>query len=320
MTGVQRYTHEVTSRLKIPWEGISPGRSLGHIGGPLWDQTVLLSRASRGILWSPANTGPILHRRHILTVHDLSVLKQEDWFSSYFRTYYSQIIPILIKNALYIITDSQFIRSEILTLFPVKEELVQVCPLGVSETFFVKPNPNKTKPYILAVGSIDPRKNLQRLLQAWMQVQTRFPEFELRIVGGGTPVFRKINFISFESSNIRFLNNISDAELLEQYQSATAFVYPSLYEGFGLPVLEAMAAGLPVLTSNHSSMSEITGNSAILVDPRSEESIGAGIIKLIESEDLRSSLAVSGKGIAKKFTWHHTADLISNILSRHIID
>lgn len=317
MTGVQRYTQEVTSRLQVDWKGITPEPSLGHIAGPLWDQSLLALRARSGLLWSPANTGPIFHPRHIVTVHDLAVLKDESWFSPAFQRYYAYVIPKLIKNAIQIITDSDFIRTEILSKFDLNEDKVETCQLGVSPKFFLEPDPDPENSYILAVGSLDPRKNLQRLFKAWRQVHLRFPGTELRIVGESGSIFKNMDSSIFEGSNIRLLGRISDTELLDQYRGATAFAYPSLYEGFGLPVLEAMAAGLPILTSERSAMSEITGDRAVLVDPLEEESISTGLVRILETEELRHSLSQSGKAIAQRFTWERTAESITRIITKH---
>ncbi len=317
MTGVQRYTQEITSRLHVEWKGIIPGHTLGHLVGPLWDQSILALKARSGLLWSPANTGPIMHPRHIVTIHDLAVLKKEPWFSQTFQRYYANLVPKLIQNAIHIITVSEFIRAEILSQFDLREDKVETCPLGVSPKFFVDSAPNQANPYLLTVGSLDPRKNLPRLFQAWRQVHPRFPEIELRVVGGGGSIFKSMNSSLIGGCNIRLLGNISDTELLEQYRGATAFAYPSLYEGFGLPVLEAMAAGLPLLTSERSAMSEITGDCAILVDPLEEESISSGLMRLLGTEELRHSLSQSGKAIARTFTWERTAESIARILIRH---
>lgn len=314
MTGVQRYTQEVSSRLQIDWKGISPGPSLGHVAGPLWDQSILSLRARSGLLWSPANTGPIFHPRHIVTIHDLAVLKKEPWFSPVFQRYYAYVIPKLVQNAVHIITDSDFIRAEILSQFNLKEDKVETCPLGVSPKFFIDSAPVSENPYLLAVGSLDPRKNLPRLFRAWRQIHPRFPETELRVVGGGGSIFKDMDSSSIEGSNIRLLGKISDSELVEQYRGATAFAYPSLYEGFGLPVLEAMAAGLPVLTSKCSAMSEITGACAVLVDPLEEDSISDGLVRILKSAELRHSLGQSGTAIAQRFTWERTAESITRIL------
>lgn len=316
MTGVQRYTHEVSSRLGIEWEGISPHRVLGHVCGPLWDQSSLLWGARKGVLWSPANTGPILHPNHIVTIHDLAVLKDEPWFSKTYQLYYSKTVPLLLKNAAHVLTDSAFIRNEILNSFPLHEENVSVCRLGVDKRFFINPNVNSQNPYILAVGSLDPRKNFLRLFHAWESVCNRFPGFELHVVGGGTSIFKELDLSSLKMTQIKFIQRASDSELLDEYRSATAFVYPSLYEGFGLPVLEAMAAGLPVLTSEKSAMAEITGDLAVLVDPQSEESIAEGIVNLLKKQDLHSTLSIQGKERARDFSWDDTASSVTRILQK----
>lgn len=315
-TGVQRYTQEVSARLGIPWTGVRPNRVLGHLSGPVWDQSVLAVRAKGGVLWSPANTGPVLHPRHVVTVHDLSVLQDATWFSPLFRSFYAALIPALIKRALCIITDSEFIRREMLCRFPGIEGKVEVCHLGVTPNFFMAPEPAKERPYLLAVGSLDPRKNLPRLFKAWKAIQHRHRDLELRVVGGGSRIFNSMDPAEFRDCRITFLSRLPEQELLDQYRSATAFCFPSLYEGFGLPVLEAMAAGIPVLTSENSSMSEIVQGQAVLVDPKNVDSIAAGMDALLDDAGLRASLGQAGPTVARDFTWGRTAERVDGILRR----
>jgi glycosyltransferase involved in cell wall biosynthesis len=251
-----------------------------------------------------------------VTIHDLAVLKDEPWFSKTYQLYYSKTVPLLLKNAAHVLTDSAFIRNEILNSFPLHEENVSVCRLGVDKRFFINPNVNSQNPYILAVGSLDPRKNFLRLFHAWESVCNRFPGFELHVVGGGTSIFKELDLSSLKMTQIKFIQRASDSELLDEYRSATAFVYPSLYEGFGLPVIEAMAAGLPVLTSEKSAMAEITGDLAVLVDPQSEESIAEGIVNLLKKQDLHSTLSIQGKERARDFSWDDTASSVTRILQK----
>jgi alpha-1,3-rhamnosyl/mannosyltransferase len=160
---------------------------------------------------------------------------------------------------------------------------------------------------VLAVGTLEPRKNLPRLIAAW----TRLPE-ELRsahalaLVGPRGWDDEEV-LAAARAAGVRLLGRVGDAQLHALYANATAFAYPSLYEGFGLPVLEAMAAGAPVLTSLSSSLPEVAGDAALLVDPRDTAAIAAGLERLLRDAGLRERLRVAGRARAAAFSWERTA-------------
>ena len=168
------------------------------------------------------------------------------------------------------------------------------------------------KPYLLSVGTIEPRKNIDTLLSAWQTLPAPFRrEYDLVIAGmpgwrSDTTTKRLIQ-ANTEDHGIRYLGYIPEPDLPALTAGAAAFVYPSLYEGFGIPVAQALAAGCPVITSNVSSLPEITGGAAILIDPRSVAELSAAILRVGESAGLRSQLKTLGIDQAKRFTWQNAA-------------
>jgi len=165
-------------------------------------------------------------------------------------------------------------------------------------------------PYVLTVGTIEPRKNHVRLIKAFEVVASAFPALKLVIAGKSGWLNGEVFKTAKESSvgsRILFLNYVSDADLPELYRLAEVMAYPSLYEGFGLPALEALACGTPVLTSNNSSLPEVVGEAALLVDPMSVSEIAAGLTAAIENPELRSRMRALGFIQARRFSWDRAA-------------
>jgi glycosyltransferase involved in cell wall biosynthesis len=211
-----------------------------------------------------------------------------------------------------IIAISEWTRNDAVRLLGLDPNRVEVIHPGVADAFFstngdsgrVREQHRLTRPYVLFVGTIEPRKNLERLLDAWQQLPPSFAdEFELVLAGpegwGETNVVERARSLT----GVRYLNYVPEADLAGLTAGATAFVYPSLYEGFGFPVAQAMAAGVPVLTSNVSSLPEVTGGAALLVDPHSPAEIAVGLEKLLTSPTVRSVLVREGRRRAERFRW-----------------
>ena len=165
------------------------------------------------------------------------------------------------------------------------------------------------KPFILSVGTIEPRKNLARLIDAYSSIP-HHDDFDLLIAGGPGWMYDEIYAAPVKfgvSRNVRFLGFVPESDLPPLYSLATLFVYPSLYEGFGLPVLEALACGAPVIASNNSSIPEVTGDAAILVDPRDTEALREAVARLLDDESTRLDLSRRGPERAAKFSWDASA-------------
>jgi glycosyltransferase involved in cell wall biosynthesis len=327
-TGMERYAYEVTSRLVGKVREIRPERALKGSAGHLWEQCYLPTLAAGSLLWSPNNTGPVITRRQVCTIHDIIPIDHPEWFSKAFAAWYRWLLPTLARSVQHLVAVSEFTRSRIIDAFGVKPEKVSVVLNGIGPEFTPRTDEEiervKTrlglppKPYVLYVGSIEPRKNLPRLLTAWTHVQRKCTDIQLVVTGlnkGGSKVFRVVP-IDKLPSGVFFTGYVEDADLPALYSGATIFVYPSLYEGFGLPPAEAMACGTPVITSYGTSLSEVVGPAALLVDPENPEAIADAILRAASSESLRAELRRAGFARARRFNWDDATTQTWGILSR----
>jgi len=326
VTGVQRYTAELLAR----WEGyadsISPKNSLHGLVGHLWEQVVLPRRLKYRFLFSPSNAGPLAVENQIVTIHDMAVFDCPKAFAPQFEAFYRFLLPRLVRRVRQIIAVSEFVKTRILFHTNVAPAKVAVIPNGVSPRF----SPTAitgidvttaalglpSREYVLVVGSLEPRKNLVRLLQAWAQVQ-RDVSHDIWLVvagaGGTSRVFRETHWASLPP-RVFMLGHVDDGLLPALYAGALAMAYVSIYEGFGLPPLEAMASGTPVLAGNQSSLPEIVGEAGVLVDPFDVESIARGMQRVLEDSSLRSELRRLGLSRARQFSWSETAQRTWDVL------
>ncbi len=232
----------------------------------------------------------------VVTVHDLAVLRYPYAFNRWTRTYSERLLPKVVEAADRLVAVSEFTRTELEALLDVPADRVRVVPNGVGEPF--RPDgPGAEGDYVLSVSTLEPRKNLPRLVQAFEKAS--LPGIELRVVGavgwGG---------VNVRGRNVKLLGEVPDEELARLYRGARCVAYVSLYEGFGLPVLEAMACGAPVVVARGGAPEEVAGSASVSVDGLDEDSIGAGIVEAIErSQELRDA----GSERAAGFTWRRTA-------------
>jgi glycosyltransferase involved in cell wall biosynthesis len=228
----------------------------------------------------------------VVTVHDLALLRHPEAFPGWHRRSGAVALRSAVRAADAIVSVSGFTRDELVSLLGVPASQVRVVPNGV-DAVFTHDGPSAPGSYVLAVGTLEPRKNLGAAVAA-----ARIADVELRTVGavgwGGVDV-------------PGWVGRSSDETLAALYRGARCLVYPSLYEGFGIPVLEAMACGTPVVTSRGGATEEVAGGAAVLVDASDPEAIAAGIA---EAETRRAELVALGLERARGFTWHHAADLV----------
>jgi glycosyltransferase involved in cell wall biosynthesis len=200
----------------------------------------------------------------VVTVHDLAVLRHPEWFRGWSRTYSQFAVPRVVRAATRLIAVSEFTKRELLQLLAVPEAKIRVVPNAI-EDVFTPDGPKARGDYVLAVGTLEPRKNLERIAAA--------VDGELRVVGatgwGGVR----------PAANVTWLGEVDDAELAALYRGARCLAYASLYEGFGIPVAEALACGCPIVTSSGSAMAEFAGADATYVDPFDVDSIREGIAR-----------------------------------------
>jgi glycosyltransferase involved in cell wall biosynthesis len=300
-------------------------RNVGRLGGNLWGQLELPYYARSKILWSPTNTGPISHKRHIVTIHDTAVLDHPEWFSTKYAVWYRFLLPRLAKLATRILTVSEFSRRRLTEIMDLDPEKIAVVPAGVDSRFKpVQPEIIETvrkrldlpPAYVLAVGTLEPRKNITGLFKAWsllLSQQRVSGDIHLALAGGEASIFRDVGFSSLPDKVV-LTGYVRDEDLPALYSGALAFVYPSLYEGFGLPPLEAMACGVPVVASGSTSIPEVTGDAALLVDPLDIESIADGLELVLDDDVLRESLRTVGFERARLFSWNEPARLVWELL------
>ena len=228
----------------------------------------------------------------MLTVHDLAILRFPEAFPRWHRLYGKAGLARVLRAADLVVAVSELTKNEIVELVGVRAERIKVVPNGVDRVF-VHDGPAAEGEYVLAVATLEPRKNLARAVEA-----ARIAGVELRVVGargwGGVDV-------------PGWVGEVPDSELVRLYRGARCVVYPSLYEGFGLPVLEAMACGTPVVTSRGTAMEEVAGGAAVLVDPLDPAALAAGIE---EAGSRRLELVPLGLARAREHTWERTADAI----------
>ncbi len=324
MTGTQRYTRELLRRLGDVLEPIGPERHSRGLKGHLWEQFRLPGLCNGNLLWSPANTGPAGYARQVVTVHDLTPVDHPECMGKLFGLWYRRLWKKLLPRVERILTVSRFTRQRILDVYGLDEDRVVVTPLAAAEQF--RPAGDEQiaqarraagigpEPYILTVGTIEPRKNLPRLLEAWKQVYPKHRGLRLVIVGaaGSESVFGPTAKAA-PAAGLHLAGRVEDAHLPGLYSGAELMVYPSLYEGFGLPPLEAMACGTPVVVSNAPALVEVVGQAGKIVQARDPDAIAEGILEVLEAPD-RQVLARKSLDRAACFSWDATAQASLGVL------
>ena len=328
ITGVERYAREILRRLPggprvLQPVGSPAGRARG-LRGHLWEQLVLPRLAGDELIWSPANTGPLLASRQVVTLHDASAVEHPEWYRPAFAAWYRFLLPLLARRALKVLTVSQASRGRLVQVFHLDPSKVVVIPPGVDTVQF-RPRSARVAAalrgryhlpefYVLFVGTHSPRKNLPLLFQAWKAVAEKYPQTGLVVAGAGTGQYASGGNGARAAAGVHFLGYVPDAHLAALYSAAQALVMPSLDEGFGLPALEAMACGVPVIAAERGGLPEATGESALLIDPSSPESLAQAIGMLLADGELRRCLAERGLGRAGEFSWEAAARAVSREL------
>jgi glycosyltransferase involved in cell wall biosynthesis len=271
----------------------------------------------------PAVRGPI---PKLLTVHDLSFIHYPEAFTPALVRYLNQVVPRSIEQANRILADSQATKKDLIDHWQVPADKITVLYSGVSNSF--KPITDKgklkdirnryglgDKPYLLGVGTLQPRKNYSLLIRAFKEVAQQFPH-NLLIAGGKGWLYEEMMTQVDQLGlydRVRFLGFVADDDLPGLYSQAALFVFPSLYEGFGLPLLEAMACGVPVISSNSSSLPEVVGDAAVTLPPENADAWSDTILALLADSTLRTSLVADGFLQARHFTWKRAAKQLMSI-------
>ncbi|OGE84427.1 MAG: hypothetical protein A2846_02580 [Candidatus Doudnabacteria bacterium RIFCSPHIGHO2_01_FULL_49_9] len=325
VTGIPNYVRNLTSELKKLETKHEFVFFDGPKGGvPFWSNHVSyakqIEKARLDLFHGPANTSPFFYKgKSIVTIHDLAIYKHPEWFPRGQWLATKVVVPNSIRKADRIIVPSEATKRDVQELFGIRDEKIAVIAEGVESRFFEKSaiSDDKfqiSKKYILFVGTLEPRKNLKRVIEAYEGLPAGLRnEYELWVAG------KKMENVKIKMQNdnakskIRFLGYVPDSELPGLYQNAAVFVYPSLYEGFGLPVLEAMAGGTPTICSK-----QIVGNFKfqisndksepfIAVDPESVEDLKNAMKRVLGDSQLAKQMGQKGVEMARRFTWERAA-------------
>ena len=294
----------------------------------LWTQLELPRVAKRhkaSLIFTPAPEGYLGPQNipQVVMVHDLRPIShpERSFQSLYFRGW----VPLLLRSCRHVITNSQFTAREIQHCTGLPDGCLTVTPLGYDDQVFnpgPPPTDSQERPYLLHVGQAYPHKNLRRLIQAFAQVAP--VHADMRLVLAGKPHPTETPFLQAMvrelglQQRVEFRSYVSYAELPDLYRGAFAFLYPSLWEGFGLPILEAMACGIPVITSRGSGTEEVAGDAAILVDPKSTSSLADALRQLAEQPDLGSRLRLRGLHRVRHYSWSQTAAATRAVVSQQL--
>ncbi len=296
---------------------------LGHLRRLLWTQFQLpkiYRELGANLLFSPVPETPLFSCcRSVVMVHDLIPLRFPNRRSPLFP-YFRYYIPRVVAQAQHVITNSEATARDVVEWFGVPANQVTAIPLAVDLARF-RPLDLPPQNYFLYVGRHDPHKNLQRALRAFAQVRDRH-EVEFWLAGPQdtrfTPQLQQLARELGVTEAIKFLSYVPDDDLLRLFNQALGFVFPSLWEGFGLPVLEAMACGTPAIASNRSSLPEVAGDAAILVNPLNVSELATAMGELVDNSATRSQLRQAGIARAAQFSWTKTGQATAAVLQQFL--
>ncbi len=304
----------------LPFDDVWLARVWQRAQIPLPVETIT---GSIDVFHSPDFTLPPVRRgtRTLLTVHDLSFIRDPDSAAPVLRQYLNRVVPRSVARADHVLADSFATRADLVEMYRTPPEKIFVLYSGVNAVF--RPIADSAtlaavrakyhlgeSPFILAVGTLQPRKNYVRLIQAFAQLPITNYQLRLVIAGGQgwlyDSIFAEVERLKLQT-RVVFPGFVADADLPALYSAARALAYPSLYEGFGLPMLEAMACGTPVVTSTASCLPEVAGDAALCVPPTDVEALAHALDKVVSDESLRAELVTKGLARAKEFTWAKAA-------------
>jgi len=342
ITGVQRYAIELVKALdvllgnsnlamsiillvpvraiyKLNFKNISV-QTVGRLTGHAWEQVELPFYTRDGLLVNLCNTGPIFKHNQVVTIHDVSVYGFPMAYSLFFRCWYKVLFTFFSQFAKAVLTVSNFSKQELIKYCQMSAEKIYVSYEGKEQIQGITPDQSiimrhglDKRPFILAVSSLNPNKNFNAIVKAVELISD--DDFDIAIAGGGnSKVFSNVKVTS--SARVKYLGYVTDQELKALYEQAACFVYPSFYEGFGLPPLEAMACGCPVIVSSTSSLPEVCGNAALYCNPASPEDIASKISMILMDRGLRQELKAKGIANAQNFSWERCASDVIKMIER----
>lgn len=338
ITGVQRFAIEMSRELKKYFNDkikfVAPKniihkelaeelevKEIGRFSGLLWEQIDLpyyLSKNNNPLLLNMRNTAPFFYKKNIIVLHDLIFFKNKKWFSKRFPDFYRLCAPSLYRNALKIITVSDYSKQDIINTFEISYSKVTVVNNAVAKEFYKYKNRHFEKKYgdyILTVASLlSPRKNLVNTIKAFNLLNLK--NTGLIVVGAESEHFSDEKMLKEVklNENIILTGYVSDEELAILYKYAKLLVFPSFYEGFGIPPIEAMYFGCPVIVSSFASLPEVCGDAALYVNPYDVDDIAKGIERVLNDQELKNKLIAKGYQRQTKFNWEDSAHKMIEVI------
>ena len=331
LTGIQRFAYEICCALQqvgtdstiLAPEDIAEdydisGLKLETVGGKgshYWEQVTLplyMRRHHKGeLLLSLSGLSPLLYSNTIVTIHDISYLLRPRSYSWAYCLYYQIMTPLVAKRAKKILTVSSFSKQELVEHLGLEADKIAVVYNAVRPAALLPKT--DTERYLLAVGSLVPRKNIKRLLEAYCSMEN--PDFALYIVGGLHAIYADAALSPYTGrKGVRFLGYVGGEELMQLYRNATAYINPSLYEGFGIPLIEAMMQECATVVSDIPAFHEVCGEAAIYFNPLDNADMQDKMNRIMHDEALRRQLVNQGKEQVKRFSWEESAQTINELI------
>ncbi|MDG1644316.1 glycosyltransferase family 1 protein [Klebsiella huaxiensis] len=337
LTGVQRFAYEISKELiclrhdvvfLVPDEKLNTVYDIDDFRievvkgglGHFWEQITLpmfLKNKKRRLLINLCSTAPAFYKNQISTHHDITYVRFPRSFSFKFRLLYKYLIPKILNNSKKIITVSNFSKNEISNHYSISAEKIDVIYNAVGKQFLTQRDDvdyrsDDRGDFALAVSSPNYHKNFHGLIEAFLELNI---DVKLKIIGSRSSSFNNVNYNYHENERVEFLGRVNDDELISLYKHAKFFVFPSLYEGFGIPPLEAQACGCPVISSSAASMTEILAESVLYFNPSSKEDIKKALVAIDSDDRLQEKIRNLGFCNVMRFSWKNSAIKINNLIN-----
>lgn len=329
LTGIQRFSVEICNalyeinpeiivlspnKIRSDYTLLGKVRKFGLLPSLFWEYIelpIFLFFHKKPLLLNFGSPGPLFYRNRIVSIHDISYKKNPKWFTWFYGTYYKLITPLYARRAKKIITVSKFSQSEIQKWLKIPDDKFVIIHNAVSSLLSGSENsqPIVEGKYVLTVSSLDPRKNLHTVFKAFNAAPPK--GVKLILAGKSSPLF---NFKNYDDIEIESIGYVSNEKLSNLYRNASVFIYLSYYEGFGIPPLEAMSCGCPVILSDIPVFREIYGDAALFVKPDDIFEVKNAIDLILNHEKLRKELIEKGYEKVKEFDWKKSASKLNEII------